>query len=178
MNFKLQLRWQVIFEELSDEKSGVLIKIIFEYAKTGKVDIQDEVLRVAFATIKADIDKEREKKEHISRVRSEAGRKGGINSGKSRSMISAADEKPGRQTVKRFKEPTVSEVSQYINEKGYKVDAEKFILYYQSNGWTIGKSGKPMRDWKAAVTLWQKNEKKPVSVSSSTKDYQSSFSRT
>lgn len=56
----------------------------------------------------------------------------------------------------RFKPPTVEEVSAYIREKGYSVDAEKFVAYYESNGWRVGRN--PMRDWKAALRTWQANQ--------------------
>ena len=35
------------------------------------------------------------------------------------------------------------------------VDAEKFIDYYTSNGWKVGKNS--MKDWKAAVRTWERN---------------------
>lgn len=56
---------------------------------------------------------------------------------------------------KRFKPPSREEVQAYIVEKGYKVDAERFIDYYTSNGWRVGKN--PMKDWKAAVRTWARN---------------------
>lgn len=57
--------------------------------------------------------------------------------------------------VTRMKRPTVDEIQSYILEKGYSVDAEKFFDYYESNGWKVGKN--PMKDWKACVRTWQKN---------------------
>lgn len=56
---------------------------------------------------------------------------------------------------KRFTPPTVEEVEDYINEKGYNINAHKFIDYYTANGWRVGKS--PMKDWKAAVRNWSRN---------------------
>lgn len=61
----------------------------------------------------------------------------------------------------RFVKPTAAEVAAYITEKGYPVDAEEFISFYDSNGWKVGKN--PMKDWKAAVRTWaikrKQNEK-------------------
>ena len=51
-----------------------------------------------------------------------------------------------------FSPPSLSEVSDYIKEKHYAVDPQRFIDYYTSNGWKVGKN--PMRDWKAAVRNW------------------------
>ena len=56
---------------------------------------------------------------------------------------------------KRFTPPTVEEVEDYINEKGYNIDAHKFVDYYTANGWRVGKS--PMKDWRAAVRNWSRN---------------------
>ena len=56
---------------------------------------------------------------------------------------------------KRFAPPSREEVQAYIAEKGYNVDAERFIDYYTANGWRVGKN--PMKDWKAAVRTWARN---------------------
>lgn len=56
----------------------------------------------------------------------------------------------------RFTPPTLQEVENYIKEKGYSVDAEAFIAFYDSNGWLVGKN--KMKDWKAAMVTWQKRE--------------------
>lgn len=54
----------------------------------------------------------------------------------------------------RFTQPTLSEVEAYINEKGYHIDAEQFIDFYESKGWMVGKN--KMKNWKAAVRTWEK----------------------
>jgi hypothetical protein len=58
---------------------------------------------------------------------------------------------------KKFVRPTIDEVENYIKEKGYNIDAERFVYYYESNGWKVGKN--QMKDWKAAIVTWSKNEK-------------------
>ena len=35
------------------------------------------------------------------------------------------------------------------------MDAERFVDYYTSNGWMVGKN--KMKDWKAAVRTWERN---------------------
>lgn len=57
---------------------------------------------------------------------------------------------------RRFVKPSLEEVSEYIRERGYTVDAERFVNHYTANGWRVGKA--PMKDWKAAVRNWQKGE--------------------
>ena len=56
---------------------------------------------------------------------------------------------------KRFKKPTIADVQAYCAERGNVVDPQKFIDYYESNGWRVGKN--PMKDWRAAVRTWERN---------------------
>lgn len=59
--------------------------------------------------------------------------------------------------AKRFTPPSLEEVEAYCRERGNSVDAERFIDYYTSNGWKVGKN--TMKDWKAAVRTWEKSDK-------------------
>ena len=59
--------------------------------------------------------------------------------------------------AKRFTPPTLEEVEDYCLERGNSVDPERFIDYYTSNGWKVGKN--TMKDWKAAVRTWEKSDK-------------------
>lgn len=60
-----------------------------------------------------------------------------------------------------FVKPSLEEIREYIREKNYNVDADRFMNYYESNGWKVGRN--PMKDWKAAVRNWASKEKKPES---------------
>ena len=62
----------------------------------------------------------------------------------------------GKDSVKttRFIPPTVDEVREYCLERKNNVDPERFVDFYASKGWMIGKS--KMKDWKAAVRTWEK----------------------
>lgn len=62
-----------------------------------------------------------------------------------------------RKTASRFVPPTLAEVKAYCLERKNNVDAERFIDYYTSNGWKVGKN--PMKEWKAAVRTWEKTSK-------------------
>lgn len=64
-------------------------------------------------------------------------------------------EREKKRTAKRFTPPTVAEVRAYCQERGNNVDAERFVDYYTSNGWKVGKN--PMKDWKAAVRTWERH---------------------
>lgn len=54
-----------------------------------------------------------------------------------------------------FVKPTVDEVRAYCQERRNCVDPERFVDYYEANGWKVGKN--PMKDWKATVRNWEKN---------------------
>ncbi|WP_418708692.1 DUF6291 domain-containing protein [Alistipes sp.] len=60
----------------------------------------------------------------------------------------------GNKRSKRpaFVAPSLQEVKDYVSEKGYTVDAQRFIDFYESKGWMIGKN--KMKDWRAAVRTW------------------------
>ena len=64
----------------------------------------------------------------------------------------SAESKP--QKRKRFVPPTLEEVKAYCQERNNGVDAERFVDYYTSNGWLVGKN--KMKDWKAAVRTWER----------------------
>lgn len=65
-----------------------------------------------------------------------------------------ADARPTSPDRTPMKRPTLEEVQAYVTEKGYSVDAESFIAFYESNGWKVGKN--PMKSWRAALVTWQK----------------------
>lgn len=61
------------------------------------------------------------------------------------------------ENAQRFVPPTIEEVKSYVEEKGYlSVDAERFVNFYESKGWYVGKN--KMKNWKSAVANWQKTE--------------------
>lgn len=71
--------------------------------------------------------------------------------------------------AKRFVKPTLSEIEQYCIERNNNVDAQHFYDHYESNGWKVGKNS--MKDWKAAVRNWERNEyRKPNSKKNSKED--------
>lgn len=59
--------------------------------------------------------------------------------------------------AKRFTPPTLEEVRAYCRERGNAVDPERWHSYYTANGWKVGKN--PMKDWKAAVRTWERDDK-------------------
>lgn len=65
------------------------------------------------------------------------------------------DASPPPTRSKRFVPPSVDEVRDYCLERGNSVDPQRFVDYYSSNGWMVGKT--KMKDWKAAVRTWERN---------------------
>ncbi|MEI3504171.1 MAG: hypothetical protein V8Q42_11155 [Anaerovoracaceae bacterium] len=59
-------------------------------------------------------------------------------------------------SIKKFIPPEVQEVRAYCMERGNDVDPERFVDFYEANGWMVGKN--KMKDWRAAVRNWERNE--------------------
>lgn len=53
-----------------------------------------------------------------------------------------------------FIPPNEETVAEYCLKRGNGIDAGKFVSYYSSVGWKVGKS--PMKDWQAAVRTWER----------------------
>ena len=73
----------------------------------------------------------------------------------------------GKKSIEKisrtFTKPTVEEVRAYCKERNNHVDPEKFVDFYESKGWMVGKNH--MKDWKSSVRTWEKkDEVKPVST--------------
>jgi hypothetical protein len=62
-------------------------------------------------------------------------------------------DKPAKRVT--FQKPSLVEIVEYCKERGNNVDPEKWLDYYSSNGWKVGKN--KMSDWKAAVRTWERN---------------------
>jgi hypothetical protein len=61
-----------------------------------------------------------------------------------------------RESAKRFTPPTRDEILEFCRENGLTIDADRFLDYYSSNGWKVGKN--PMKDWKATVRNWARKD--------------------
>lgn len=67
-------------------------------------------------------------------------------------------------TTNRFIKPSIEEVRNYCLERKNNVKAEQFIDFYESKNWFIGKN--KMKDWKAAVRTWERNNKGKIEIES------------
>jgi hypothetical protein len=89
--------------------------------------------------------------ENKNAMLSENGTRSGTQSGKP-SIPNPKPIKSGR-TAERFIPPSVQEVQEYAKTEGLRMEAERFVDYFESVGWVIGK-GKPMKSWRAAAKNW------------------------
>lgn len=58
---------------------------------------------------------------------------------------------------RKFVKPTVDQVRAYCRERNNNINPESFIDYYEARGWKLNK-GLSMKDWKAAVRTWERND--------------------
>lgn len=82
------------------------------------------------------------------------------------SIIPAAGSVPAAETKSKpatrrrtppMQRPTVWEVENFCRTQGLTlVDAQRFVDYYEANGWKVGRN--PMRSWQAAARNWQRRE--------------------
>lgn len=62
-----------------------------------------------------------------------------------------------RRRTPPMQRPTVWEVENFCRTQGLTlVDAQRFVDYYEANGWKVGRN--PMRSWQAAARNWQRRE--------------------
>lgn len=61
-----------------------------------------------------------------------------------------------KKTKTNFYPPTVEDVSAYCLERKNGVNPAKFVDFYASKGWMVGKN--KMKDWRAAVRNWERDD--------------------
>lgn len=167
-------------KELPPEQYKSIMTALTEYALDGTLpENLDPLLKGYFVLMKPQIDANNSKREN--------GRKGGTaqkqtEAKESKAEANASEQKQaeakpskGKANVnananvnvnangkdKRFAPPTAEEVDAYCRERGNHVNAERFVDFYASKGWKVGKE--PMKDWKAAVRTWEQRDDTKVS---------------
>lgn len=158
-------------KELPDEERLMLYDTIARYGIDGETIETNGLTKAIFALIKPLID--------ANTVRYENGKKGGRpkTERKPKQNQKETEAEPNvnvnvnvnenvndnanvnvLSVTHRFVPPTVDEVNAYIKAKGYTVDAQRFVNFYESKGWVVGKA--KMKDWKAAVRNWASSSRK------------------
>lgn len=187
-SFVMYESWGAAIEKMNNEQAGELIKAIYAFQKNPDVVPEDPAIAFVFEIIKQKLEEDNKRYEEVCAARSEGGKKGGrpkANASDKKQMASEESKKSKcfsekakkadndneydndlkENTLegvkeKRFAPPTLQEVKDYCLKMGYThVDAERFIDYYASNGWMVGKNR--MKDWKAVVRNWDRSEKTP-----------------
>lgn len=76
----------------------------------------------------------------------------------------------GKKRGGGFTPPSSDDVKSYCVEKGYNINAEKFVDYYSQQGWKLS-NGNRMVDWQAAVRNWVSRDKARNRTGSLERDY-------
>ena len=74
-----------------------------------------------------------------------------------------------QQTRTHFTPPTLDEVKAYCIERNNNIDAEYFIDFQEARGWVLS-NGKKMKDWKATIRTWEKNNFNRKTVNKNNKE--------
>lgn len=139
--------WDKYFCKMTGEQIKEVLSIVFHFNKTFEIKkTEDLAVDMVATTIIDSIKRDAQKRIKQSKASKENGKLGGRPK---------KDDKP--KEPKKTTKPTLQEIQAYCQERKNTVNAEKFLDYYQANGWKVGKNS--MKDWKAAVRTWEKNEK-------------------
>jgi hypothetical protein len=135
--------------------------ILQELIDTGMVDKNEDNIYIKF------LDKQLSEFNNVSQKRSKAAQKrwSDANALQVHSKSNAIREEKIREK-NMFIAPTFLQVAEYCNERKNNVDVNKFIDFYDSKGWMVGKN--KMKDWKACIRTWEKSSteltKQPLSI--------------
>lgn len=175
--------WGRMISALPDEQALELVRMIFDYSFADAEPISDDAsVNAIFGMIREKLDEDADAWEKTRQARSAAGKLGNevrwgnrktshcdnrdrktsqsianVAVSVSDSVYVSKDKEKDKKESRRFTPPSVKEVSEYISEKGYHVDAQSFVDFYTSKGWRVGNS--PMKDWKACLRTWERREK-------------------
>lgn len=165
-------------EPLSDAEKGRLFTAMLEYAETGTEPRFSGNERFLWPTAKSHIDREAA---FCEKQRTNATKAKPSQTKPNEAKPSQTSQKDKEKEYKEilpigstkkaapaFHHPTVDEVKAYCLERKNKVDAVRFVDYYTANGWKVGKN--PMKDWRAAVRTWERDEKGETSRRAAKRD--------
>lgn len=92
----------------------------------------------------------------------------GLNPIQSESNTNPNPKESYNARAKNFIPPSVAEVAEYCKERQNGIDAQRFVDYYESRGWMLGKTR--MKDWRAAVRTWERGSDKGVITDATAED--------
>ena len=176
--------WRTV-QKLSIEQRGVLLSALMLYQLGEQLPNMDLATELTFTFMASQMDKDNEKYAEIVEKRREAGRRSAEKRNASQQVLTSVnhndndnvndnvnvnDNENDNDTLKSvymdanasrtpkratFKKPTVDEVRAYCQERQNNIDPERFVDYYESNGWKVGRNA--MKSWQAAVRTWERS---------------------
>lgn len=191
-SFILYTEQKEIFENLTDEQAGQLIKQVFNYSISGEEPHLNSLLKIAFIPIRQSIDRNTEKWEDVKKKRSEAGKNGAeIKKQKQAKQANAnfAKNETANQAVNVNDNVNVNDIkkenikTKYGENGNVKFTDEEYekVKAYFPNDYTeriqalddyIQSKGKQYKDFFATLKTWARKEgyKPPNQIQISKKD--------
>lgn len=124
-NFLLKKSQQEVFDTLSDEQAGQLIKGIFKYMKTGNSELTG-IMKAVFIPIKNDIDKNEESYQKRCEINKQNGSLGGAPKGNQNARKKKTTENNPKTTENKEKQHDSNHISYITNHNSY-------IINHKSN---------------------------------------------
>ena len=140
-SFVLYSDQREVFEELSNEDAGKLIKHIYAYVNDENPETEDKLLRLAFLPIKTQLKRDLKLWDDKKHLRSEAGKKGGLAKASNATNVVA---KPSNATNSLAKLP----VNVNVNDNVIYTDQEKELAVNEESHNTIFR-----KLWKSTIWL-------------------------
>lgn len=183
--FKLFLHHKSLIEAVPDEVAGKAIKAALRYFDTGEVAELDSLAGAVFAALKPHIDEAFDDfRRSVDTGRaggqkrwSKEGAKGdrppigplyhpiGVSTEAEADAEAEGEEEGEGECYRadrppkpaRFSPPSVDDVREYCNERGYTtIDPERFVSYYAARQWKAGQTA--ITDWRAATDSWYRKD--------------------
>ena len=174
---KVFVDWLDAIEPLGDAERGRLFTSLLEYARTGAVPQLNGNERFLFPMMRAQVARDiaqmeatsenRGKRKKANEDLSNLSDKSNLSGKRTQEKDKDEDEDEDKDkdedkegsppTPSQFIPPNVIEVRAYCNERKNHVDPQRFVDFYTSKGWMVGKT--KMKDWRAAVRTWEKDDK-------------------
>ena len=121
-----------------DAKFGRFMRILCYYGIYGEEIAETDIEKLFFTGVKSSINAS------IQNI------KNGMLGGRGKTASSETN---------TFKRPTLEEIKAFCEEKKSNIDPQAFYDYYTKIGWVYGKNKLPIKDWKACVRTWERNNK-------------------
>jgi hypothetical protein len=131
-SFVLYTEYESVFDMLSDEDAGKLIKHIFHYCNDKNLETDNNLIKFAFEPIKQHLNQDFKKLENIIAKKVEGGRKGGLKSGEVRRsrMEQKEDANETDNTIPHSDEVFKNNINQFLAPQMLQIWKRKRPNYY------------------------------------------------